>query len=61
MLKYTFLLLGEFYFIGDLSAQGIEEVLSAEEIACRRPRVYGLEPAPEDFICRKRSFALAGV
>jgi len=50
----------EFHIIGDLTSQSIDEVLSGEKIAGLRRMVYGLEPAPEEFICRKCVFALAG-
>ncbi len=50
----------EFHIIGDLTTQSIEEVLTGEEIARLRRMIYGLEEAPEDFICRKCVFALAG-
>ena len=50
----------EFHIIGDLTSQSIDEVLSGEEIAHLRRMVYGLEEAPEDFICRKCVFALDG-
>jgi len=50
----------EFHIIGDLTRQSLDEVLSGEEIAHLRRMIYGLEDAPEDFICRKCVFALAG-
>ena len=36
------------------------QVLSGDEIARLRRMIYGLERAPDDFICRKCVFALAG-
>jgi MoaA/NifB/PqqE/SkfB family radical SAM enzyme len=50
----------EFHIIGDLTRQSLDEVLSGEEIARLRRVIYGLEEAPEDFICRKCVFALSG-
>ena len=50
----------EFHIIGDLTTHSIDEVLSGEEIAHLRRMVYGVEEAPDDFICRKCVFALAG-
>ena len=50
----------EFHIIGDLTRQTIDEVLSDEEIARLRRVIYGLEEAPEDFICRKCVFAISG-
>ena len=50
----------EFHTIGDLTRQSLDEVLSGDEIARLRRVIYGLEEAPDDFICRKCVFALAG-
>ena len=50
----------EFHIIGDLTVQSIDEVLSGEEIAHLRRMAYCVDEAPEDFICRKCVFALAG-
>ena len=50
----------EFHVIGDLTVESIDEVLSGEEIARLRRMIYGLEEAPDEFICRKCVFALAG-
>jgi MoaA/NifB/PqqE/SkfB family radical SAM enzyme len=50
----------EFHIVGDLTVESIDEVLSGEEIARLRRLIYGLEEAPEEFICRKCVFALAG-
>ena len=49
----------EFHKVGDLNHQSIDEVLSGEEMARLRRMVYGVDEAPEDFICRKCVFALA--
>lgn len=47
----------EAYTIGDLTTQSIAEVLEGPEIAKFRNWAYGVEDAPEDFICRKCVFA----
>ena len=49
----------EFHKVGDLTKQSIDEVLSGEEMARLRRMIYGVEEAPDDFICRKCVFALA--
>jgi organic radical activating enzyme len=48
----------EHHLIGDLTRQSLDEVLSGNEIARLRRMVYGLEEAPQDFICRKCAFAI---
>jgi MoaA/NifB/PqqE/SkfB family radical SAM enzyme len=50
----------EHHVIGDLTRQSLHEVMSGDEIAHLRRMIYGLEEAPEDFICRKCVFALEG-
>ena len=50
----------EYHVIGDLTRQSLHEVMTGDEIARLRRMVYGLEEAPEDFICRKCVFALCG-
>lgn len=50
----------EHHVIGDLTRQSLEEVMTGDEIARLRRMIYGLEEAPEDFICRKCVFALSG-
>jgi len=45
--------------VGDLTRQSVEEVLSGPGMAAARRRVYGLEPSPDDWICRRCPFALA--
>lgn len=50
----------EFHTVGDLTTQTIDEVLTGDEIAMLRRWVYGVEEAPEEFICRKCVFALNG-
>ena len=47
----------ERYVVGDLTASTIAEVLEGDEIARLRRWVYGMEEAPEDFICRNCIFA----
>jgi hypothetical protein len=42
----------ENYVVGDLTRNTIAEVLAGPEMAKMRRWVYGLEEAPEDFICR---------
>jgi hypothetical protein len=44
--------------VGDLTQQSVEEVLTGPAFAHMRRMVYGLEPAPADFICRNCKFAL---
>ncbi len=47
----------ERYVIGDLTESGIAEVLRGPAIARLRRWVYGIEDAPDDFICRGCIFA----
>jgi hypothetical protein len=47
----------ERYVVGDLTKNTVAEVLAGEEIAKLRRWVYGIEEAPEDFICRNCIFA----
>jgi hypothetical protein len=47
----------EKYVVGDLNSSTIGEVLSGPEIATLRRWVYGIEEAPDDFICRNCVFA----
>ena len=42
----------ENYVVGDLKTHSVAEVLAGPEMARMRRWVYGLEEAPEDFICR---------
>lgn len=42
----------ENYVVGDLTKNTIAEVLAGPEMAQMRRWIYGLEEAPEDFICR---------
>jgi MoaA/NifB/PqqE/SkfB family radical SAM enzyme len=48
----------ENYVVGDVAAQSILEVLEGDEMAKMRRWVYGVEEAPDDFICRTCSFAI---
>ncbi|HVS14439.1 MAG TPA: radical SAM protein [Thermoanaerobaculia bacterium] len=50
----------EKYVVGDLTEQSVAEILAGPELAQMRRWVYGLEEAPDDFICRGCVFALAG-
>ncbi len=49
----------EHHKVGDLTVQTIHDVMSGEEMAQLRRMVYGVDDAPNDFICRKCVFALA--
>ncbi|HYL06801.1 MAG TPA: radical SAM/SPASM domain-containing protein [Thermoanaerobaculia bacterium] len=44
--------------VGDLTANSVQEVLTGPAMAHMRRMVYGLEPAPDNFICRNCKFAL---
>ena len=48
----------EYYEIGDLNEQSLEEILTGDKMALFRRWVYGLEEAPDDFICRDCVYAL---
>ncbi len=50
----------EYHKVGDLTRQSIDEVLSGDEMARLRRMIYGVDEAPDDFICRKCIFALSG-
>lgn len=47
----------ERYVVGDLTRQSVREVLEGDELALLRKWTYGVEEAPDDFICRKCIFA----
>lgn len=47
------------YVVGDLSKQTVVEVLEGDEMAKMRRMAYGLEDSPDDFICRRCTFALS--
>ena len=44
--------------VGDLKTQSVAEVLGGDVMARLRRWTYGVEEAPEDFLCRKCEFAL---
>ncbi len=46
------------YVLGDLSKQTVHEVMSGPEMSKMRRWTYGVEDAPDDFICRTCVFAL---
>lgn len=46
------------YVVGDLHHESLDAILSGERMALMRRWVYGMEPAPEDFICRHCIYAL---
>lgn len=48
----------EKYVVGDLTSHSIVEVLEGPEMAKIRRWVYGVEEAPDDFICRTCVWAL---
>ncbi len=47
----------ENYVVGDLTSSTIAEVLEGPELAKMRRWVYGIEEAPDDFMCRNCIFA----
>jgi MoaA/NifB/PqqE/SkfB family radical SAM enzyme len=47
----------ENYIVGDLNKSTIAEVLEGEPMAQMRRWIYGVDEAPEDFICRSCIFA----
>ena len=44
--------------VGDLREKSVHEVLVGEDFARARRQVYGLEEAPENFLCNNCKFAL---
>jgi hypothetical protein len=48
----------EKYVVGDLTRESVHQVLTGRDMARMRRWVYGLEPAPADFLCRGCTFAL---
>ncbi len=50
----------EKYVVGDLTGSTIAEVLAGPEIAKMRRWVYGIEDAPEDFMCRGCIYSRTG-
>jgi hypothetical protein len=47
----------ERYLVGDLTSHTVAEVLEGPELATMRKWVYGIEEAPDDFMCRDCVFA----
>ena len=47
----------EKYVVGDLTTSTIEQVLAGDELAKLRRWIYGVEEAPDDFMCRDCVFA----
>lgn len=47
----------ENYVVGDLAQSSVREVLEGDELAKFRRFAYGIDHAPDDFICRKCIFA----
>ena len=41
------------HILGDLRTQSLDEILHSERAVSYRRMVFGLDPAPDDFICRK--------
>lgn len=48
----------EYHVVGDLSRESVQDVLTGPELARMRRWIYGLEEAPDNFICRNCTFAL---
>ncbi|MEO8504750.1 MAG: radical SAM/SPASM domain-containing protein [Acidobacteriota bacterium] len=46
------------YVVGDLHDETLDEILSGPRMSLMRRWVYGMEAAPEDFICRQCIYAL---
>lgn len=46
------------YVVGDLHEETLDEILAGPRMSLMRRWVYGMEPAPEDFICRHCIYAL---
>jgi hypothetical protein len=44
--------------VGDLNRESLHEVLTGPAMATMRRWVYGVEKAPEDFLCYGCTFAL---
>ena len=47
----------EKYVVGDLNTMSVHEVMSGPELARLRRWTYGVEEAPDDYICRRCVFA----
>lgn len=48
----------EKWVVGDLARQSVADVMGGERIAQLRRWAYGVEEAPDDFLCRRCEFAL---
>jgi hypothetical protein len=46
------------YVVGDLHEETLDAILSGPRMSLLRRWVYGMEPAPDDFICRHCIYAL---
>jgi radical SAM family protein/iron-sulfur cluster protein len=46
------------YVVGNLNEQSLDEILTGPRMSLYRRWVYGIEPAPADFICRGCIYAL---
>jgi len=46
------------YVVGDLTRESVAEVLTGPTMALMRRWAYGLEKAPDDFLCYGCTFAL---
>ena len=46
------------YVVGDLREEKLDAILAGPRMARLRRWVYGIEPAPDDFICRKCIYAI---
>ncbi len=46
--------------VGDLKTHSVAEILGGETMARLRRWTYGVEEAPEDFLCRRCEFAIPG-
>jgi MoaA/NifB/PqqE/SkfB family radical SAM enzyme len=46
------------YVVGDLHEESLDEILSGPRMSLLRRWVYGMETAPDDFICRQCIYAL---
>jgi len=46
--------------VGDLKTQSVSEILGGDTMARLRRWTYGVEEAPEDFLCRRCEFAIPG-
>ncbi len=46
------------HVVGDLNESSVRDVLTGPELQRMRKMIYGLEEAPDDFICRNCAFAI---